>query len=552
METRFANAERSHDLKVSAGILSDYLIHAGYKLVKPFATNLPCLRGVVPYSNNASEQVSTLLVASTSFQKLPQENGSSPFLLFLEYNEQAPSQHIQQLEQTRSKMAIVQATTPCQSIDTLIADIQGCFLSLNEYAYKSALALSAPKPLQALVDIAEKEFNLFISIVDNNYLLLAHTRNIKPLDTISKSLVELGYHTDEILASERGNNYLSEEIKQQTGVKEYPAKEKQHTCSYLTAPLYVQQKYLGLVAMTSPQDSFTPGQRDLFEMFAGFCSMVLKRKWGLSATQGDPDQTFLQHLITTEGLDASYIRRQMTLLNIPVQGSYMLVLMEVPGNISSQVGFILNEIRGIKDVYALPVLYNNAIVVLLNSAAETLLAKAVEALVESKMGEYLERVFESEVFDDFRSINIAYRSLLSAKNYARLTATPIWEETKEVRKIIPFAEVFTFAMIDPDGNSDVKYFAASNTVIERILRSDAEKGTNDFELLAAYLSKGDKASRVADLFHLHRNGVAYRIERIQNQFGIDLNDPTIRNYVQMAIFCKITTDPECARKILEA
>ena len=106
-------------------------------------------------------------------------------------------------------------------------------------------------------------------------------------------------------------------------------------------------------------------------------------------------------------------------------------------------------------------------------------------------------------------------------------------------------------MVDPECSTDVKYFAASNTVIERILESDAEKGTNDFELLAAYLSKGSKASRVADVFHLHRNGVAYRIDRIQSRFNIDLECPAIRNYVQTAIFFKITTDPECARKVLE-
>ena len=228
----------------------------------------------------------------------------------------------------------------------------------------------------------------------------------------------------------------------------------------------------------------------------------------------------------------------------------MMALIEVHHDMSSQVGFILNEIRAMKDSYALPVVCENSIVVLLNSPDGTQLAKSIDELLESRAGAYLERIYESEVFNDFRSINAAYRSVLVAREYTPLTATPVWEEHREHGKVISFAEVFTFVMIDPEGSSDVKYFAASNTVIERILQNDAEKGTNDFELLAAYLSKGNKASHIAYLFHLHRNGVAYRIERIQNQFGIDLNNPTIRNYVQMAIFCKITTDPECARKIL--
>ena len=240
----------------------------------------------------------------------------------------------------------------------------------------------------------------------------------------------------------------------------------------------------------------------------------------------------------------------MRLLDIPVQGCYMIALIEVHRDMSSQVGFILDEIRAIKDSYALPITCDGSVVVLLNSPDGTQLAKSLDELLESRAGEYLEHIYESEVFNDFRSINIAYRSVLTARKYTPLTGSPIWEEHREHGKVTPFAEVFTFVMIDPEGSTDVKYFAASNTVIERVLRNDAEKGTNDFELLAAYLSKGSKASHIADLFHLHRNGVAYRIDRIQNQFGIDLDNPTIRNYVQMAVFCKITTDPECARRIL--
>ncbi len=545
------STDRSHDLKVSTGILSDYLVKAGYEIITPFKTNIPCLRRVMFFSNNIEEQASTLFVADLNQKLLPDKDGSSPFLLFLPYNEEAQSKPAEHPTLLRSKACVVRATQSTQSVETLMSDIQGCLLSVDEYAYKLALALSSTKPLQSLIDIAEKELGLFMSIVDSNYLLLAYTHNIKPIDKVNQSLVELGYHSDEMLVSQRCGDYLSEEIKYQTGIKEYPATESL-PYALITAPLFLQQQYAGLVAMTSATNHFTTGQRDMFEMFISFCSMALKKKAGLSATQGNPDQRFLLHLISNEGLNSAYIRRQMTMLHIPVQGFYMMALIEIHRNVSSQTGFILNEIRALKNSYALPTLCDNTLVVLLNSPDSTQLAKSVDTLLESRAGEYLERIFESEVFEDFRSINVAYRSLLAARTYAPLTATPIWEEKRETQKVIPFAEVFTFAMIDPEGSADVKYFAASNTVIERILRSDAEKNSNDFELLAAYLSKGDKASRVADLFHLHRNGVAYRIERIQNQFGIDLNNPTIRNYVQMAIFCKITTDPECARKILEA
>ncbi len=550
MDKRLSNAEHRHELKVSTGILTDHLAIMGYEIVLPFETSFPCLRRVMRPNNTVAEQASTLLVADTKCTTLPSEDGVSPFLLFLRSNEDEQCDQAIWAKKTRSKVCIVRATKSGQDIDTLLSDIQGSFLSIDDYAYRSALALSTPKPLQTLVDLAETGIGLFISIVDSNYQLLAYTRGIKPLDDINRSLIELGYHSDEILASQRHGDYLSEEIKYQTGIKEYPASES-IPCSLMTAPLFLQQRYMGLVVMATSADHFTQGQHDLFEMFMGLCNMLLKRKLGLSAGQEELDQKFLLHLISTEGLEASYIYRQMALLNIPTQGCFMMVMIEVHQDMAAQVGFILDEIRATKEAYALPVTCDDAIVVLLNAQDGAQLTKSVESLLDSRAGEYLERIYESEIFGDYRSINVAYRSLLVARDFAPLTAAPIWEDEPEDSKVIPFAEVFTFVMVDPECSTDVKYFAASNTVIERILENDAEKGTNDFELLAAYLSKGSKASRVADLFHLHRNGVAYRIDRIQSRFNIDLECPAIRNYVQTAIFFKITTDPECARKVLE-
>lgn len=550
MEKRTANTERNYDLKVSTGILVDYLISEGYEIVSPFKVESPCIRRYARFEENATNQASTLFIASAQTD-MPTEDGISPVVLFLEKEESVKNALVEKIIETRSKICIIKATKTDQSINHLFNDIQGCFLSIEEYAYKSALGLSAPKPLQTLVDVAEKEFGLFISIVDCNYMLLAYTRNIKPIDDVNQSLIKLGYHSDEILFSQRGGGYLSDEIKQQKGIKEYPASQR-IPCALITTPLFLQQRYAGLVVMTTEKNSFSTGQKDLFEMFVGFCTMALKRNIGLSTIQGDPDQEFLLHMISMDNLDKSYIRRQFSLLDIPTTGFYQMALMEINRDMSSQVGFILNEMRSIKSVYILPAVYEGSLVVLFNAQKSRSIKNSMEELLCGRAGEYLERVYTSELFSDFCSINIAYKSLLVERDYAPLAVGPFWEEDLEQKKVLSFAEVFTFVMIDPEGDPAVKYFAASNTIIEQILLNDAEKKTNDFELLAAYLSKGDKASRIANLFHLHRNGVSYRIERIQNQFDINLEKPEIRNYVQMAIFCKIAMDPHCARKILRS
>ena len=136
MDKRFANAEHRHELKVSTGILTDHLAVMGYEVVVPFATSTPCLRRVMRPNDTVAEQASTLLVADTKCSTLPSGDGVSPFLLFLRMDEDDQCELALWAKKTRSKVCIVRATKSEQTIDTLLSDVQGSFLSIDEYAYR--------------------------------------------------------------------------------------------------------------------------------------------------------------------------------------------------------------------------------------------------------------------------------------------------------------------------------------------------------------------------------------------------------------------------------
>ena len=50
-----------------------------------------------------------------------------------------------------------------------------------------------------------------------------------------------------------------------------------------------------------------------------------------------------------------------------------------------------------------------------------------------------------------------------------------------------------------------------------------------------YLRHERRGSAVAELLHMHRNNVAYRINRIQEQTGLDLEQPDVRFNLVIAI-----------------
>ena len=60
------------------------------------------------------------------------------------------------------------------------------------------------------------------------------------------------------------------------------------------------------------------------------------------------------------------------------------------------------------------------------------------------------------------------------------------------------------------------------------MESDKKMNTDDCKLLFEYLRGERKSSAVANLLHMHRNTLLYRIKRIEDEYHIDLDDWSTR------------------------
>jgi len=64
--------------------------------------------------------------------------------------------------------------------------------------------------------------------------------------------------------------------------------------------------------------------------------------------------------------------------------------------------------------------------------------------------------------------------------------------------------------------------------LEKLIDYDKQHGSNNVELLYNYLSNDRKATETAALMHMHRNNVIYRVGRICEIIGMDLDDSRSR------------------------
>lgn len=74
--------------------------------------------------------------------------------------------------------------------------------------------------------------------------------------------------------------------------------------------------------------------------------------------------------------------------------------------------------------------------------------------------------------------------------------------------------------------------------IGELARYDEEHDSHLLETLACYLELQGNLSQAARTLHLHRNGLLYRIARIEKIAGCDLNNPSQRMALQLALLAR--------------
>ena len=71
--------------------------------------------------------------------------------------------------------------------------------------------------------------------------------------------------------------------------------------------------------------------------------------------------------------------------------------------------------------------------------------------------------------------------------------------------------------------------------VRRLKAFDSENNTNYLETLRRYLENGMQQTLTANELFIHRSTLIYRIKKIEELTGVDLNDPDTRLYIQISI-----------------
>ena len=394
--------------------------------------------------------------------------------------------------------------------------------------------------LQDLIDVSSSFLQNNVVILDPALKLLAYTKDVPCDDPITVELITHGYHTEENISKFKLHKRFSPWAEQ----KGFIINDSHEICKYVTVVKSFKTKSSFSIIIVMMCNERTPEAYllDVYDLFASRVEFYARRDYPDDKPSGNAVDTFLKDLFLNGPFDEQIIQERGKLAGIPFEARFCLFYIKESGSASVPAQRLLSDVSRLV-APAKTALVDNAVVVLcfncrndrcaLHCASNScpLGRTSLSSRLNDMMMRYDLVCGRSSKFTRLDSAPIAYRQARTACNigwkktmrHDRLGIRHNWS------RITSFDSSIVDFLVESAERDGVELVGSTYAgyVLESMLRQDEAAKTDNYTFLYEYLMGERRASVVAERMHMHRNNVKYRIDRIENQFGIDTSDPIL-------------------------
>ncbi len=374
--------------------------------------------------------------------------------------------------------------------------------------------LSVTGGLKSVIEAAEEYLEYPISVCDASYNMIEVSAKMRDLGYGMQSIrSRLVLDSAEIESLRR----LQIERKIYENQKAFVVDTEDHPDNqWIFCAIRIQNVMAGYVAVCLPKGAEVPDSTLRFiTALAGVCSVEMQKHDFFVTRTGMKYENFLVELLEGRFDSVNMISARLELLDRKFCRNFCIALLRCSEPHSSDL-FNKRQMSTLRSVYpnSMSVVYQDAIVLFLNQDEPILLGEeSLAPLLEFAQRNHM-KVGISQPFSDILKINIYYQQTMN---------------------VLDLGEVH-----DPDGTlylatellpqylfSNASYSELEAGIHHHIfwLQSYDEQYHTDFiHTLRTYLDCDRSAAKAAETLHLHRSTFFYRIKRLEELLGIDIND----------------------------
>ena len=393
--------------------------------------------------------------------------------------------------------------------------------------------------LQDLLDVSSSFLKNNVVIVDSALKLLAHTRDVPCDDPITMELIAHGYHTEDNIRKFK----LHKRFKPWAEQDGYVVNDTYEICKYATIVKTFKTRTSFSLIIVMMCNVVHPKEYlyDIYDMLSQRVERYALRDYPDDKPSGDATDTFLKSLFAGD-LEEDASKNLCSYAGIPHNAHFCLFYIK-PDEKGLPPSRLLSDISRVV-APAKTVLMDGAVVVLCFNCMNDRCALhcfagscpleggSVSARINGLMERHDMICGRSSKFTSLAQAPCAFGQAKEAHEIGRkkIEAEKSLDIPRNWSRIFSFDSCYIDYLVKQIGERNASFieFAYAGHVLDDLAKSDIKSKTDNYSFLYTYLMSERRASVVADKLFMHRNNVKYRINRIEEQFGIDTDDDILR------------------------
>lgn len=412
-------------------------------------------------------------------------------------------------------------------------DIFQVYEAINEVFYRARTwngrmqnILNNQGSLEDLCETAEQYFRNPLFIHNPNFYILAcktHYDNMDPWQKDERTGLPM-LSAELINGFKMNPEYL--DTLDKVGTQIFPIDSTGYRVMYVN--LWDEYgRYEGRICIDELQTAFQPGQMPALEFFGRMAMVLIKQRDAQKIPFEKPLENMITDMVSGKSIDPDYMEGILDTQGWKVKDTYRVFKMELDwrDRRTSSIINTCNHIEGtIDECHAIH--YENSILVILNITKTSRKKDEIMQILNRIIRETILKTGISNTFNDFSKLMYFHQQASLALQYGMQKNPAIW-----IHRFENYVMDYCCDMVCREIPAE---FICAPAVI-RLREHDKEKHTELYETLKTYLKCFQNAEQTAKTLYIHRSTLFYRLKKIKEVSGLDLNEPENMFYIQFSI-----------------
>lgn len=357
-------------------------------------------------------------------------------------------------------------------------------------------------------------------IVDSSFKVLAIDRrnNMRELSAVWRRLEDHGYLQYDIITKMIQDNELS---RMESEEKAQWISSAHFYTPFINYNIRRKKKIAGHLFIINMFRQITQGDIELSTILGQLVEKAMENDQKYQVQRGRMYEYFLADILSGKMTDKDEIKKQMQSLAYSENSFYMIAVLQYQEKRINEIAEerlfqLLEQMKGCK-----PIHYKENIVALLplrEKKEKIVLVQKIRQIAE----QFSASAGISESFYGYQKMHICCMQALIALKYGRNRENTVYcfEDTALDYLNGILGEKKKLEILEPEGMQQLKEY-------------DEQNHTDYMQTMKVYLDHERNVVETAEALFVHRNTLSYRVKKIEEITGLDLNDEVIRLRIQV-------------------